>query len=216
MNDKWIGLSELFELTEFLSVGRTDDDLSHVLSDGKELKWGGEYIPVMSKEDFNKVFNRHWNKYIQANPFSSKQTYIEDEIKTLNDMLKKIEENVKFEPHKEHPNYLRLKDYIIFLNEYQVGKWDNLYTYLTDKKYIDTTIEVFNSVMEYKHLPSGANKVKWLTTHADAIYFREIFQILMTQFNECFRSKTGTKFQLGSKSISPRKKELKFVTTFFK
>lgn len=223
INEKWAGLSELLELTDYLSVERTEDSLSHVLSNGDVIQWGGEYIPVINKEDFNKVFNRHWEVYINENPYSDKQTYIEITIKKLVDLLKKIDcffetikDNESLESYLNHPQYLRCKAYIKFLNEYKVGKWDNLYIYLTNTKYIDTTIEVFNSVMEYKNLPSGANKVKWLTTHADAIYFQEIFQFLMTQFNECFRSKTGTKFQLGSKSTTKRKKNLTYVITFLK
>jgi len=97
-------------------------------------------------------------------------------------------------------------------------QWDNLYTYLTNTKYIDTTIKVFSFVMEYKHLPGGAKKIQWLSSQANAIYiFIDFAKFSYTQLNECFRSKTGNPFQRGSKPNprSPRKPEIKKVITFF-
>lgn len=224
MNERWAGLSELIELTDYLSVERTEDYLSHVLSNGKVLRGGGEYIPVIKKEDFNKVFNRHWEEYIDKNPQSNKQTYIEITIKYLNRLLENIEYSHKtikdtesLKSELNHPQYLDCKDYILFLNGYNVGEWDDMYNYLTDRKLIDTTIEVFNTVMECKYLPRGANKIQWLSFQSNALYiFHGIFKFTIPQLNEFFQSKDDNPFTLGAMPKTRRKNEIKYVMTFNK
>lgn len=95
----------------------------------------------------------------------------------------------------------------------ETGKWDNLYIDLKNAKYINTTIGVFNSVMEYKHLPGGANKIQWLTSKADAVCFQENFKFSIPEFNECFY-KDKYPFQQGSSvPIEGRKKTLKDIIT---
>lgn len=93
----------------------------------------------------------------------------------------------------------------------ETGKWDNLYTDLKNAKYINTTIGVFNSVMEHKHLLDGANKIQWLTSKADAVCFQENFKFSIPEFNECFY-KDKYPFQQGSSvPIESRKKPLKDI-----
>lgn len=154
-NDDWIGLSELFELTDYLSIGKTDDYLSHVLSNGNVLQWGGEYIPARNKEDFHKVFDRHWKKYLKKNPQSYKETFIEITIKELNILLKTIEDNLNFESYSKHPQYIQCQDYILFLKEYKESM--NPKTFLTSlnpdqlKKLRGELIEkdiIYNSISE--------------------------------------------------------------------
>lgn len=76
----------------------------------------------------------------------------------------------------------------------ETGKWDNLYIDLTNAKYINTTAEVFNSVMEYKRPPDGAKKIQWLTFISDALYFQQKLGFTVKQLNECFQSKNGKLF----------------------
>ncbi|MEI6048848.1 MAG: hypothetical protein WCS03_08110 [Bacteroidota bacterium] len=223
INEKMAGLSELIELTEYLSVERTEDSLSHVLSNGEVIQWGGEYIPVIKKEDFNKVFYRHWKVYIDKNKYSDKQTYIEITIKYLNRLLENIEDSHKTIKDTEslksdlnHTHYLRCKDYILFLEKYKVGKSDSLYDYLTTHKVIYTTIEVFNFVMENKHLPKGVNKIQCLTSQANVLYiFKVLAKFEIPEINECFQSDTGNPFQKGSIPSTNRITEIEFVSTFF-
>jgi hypothetical protein len=68
--------------------------------------------------------------YIDKNPYSNKQTYIEITIKELNILLKRIEDNVSFESYSKHPQYIQCKDYILFLDKYKEDM--NPKTFITD------------------------------------------------------------------------------------
>ena len=95
------------------------------------------------------------------------------------------------------------------------NKFLDLYNALITSKYISTSMEVFNSVMLYKKLPGDANKIQWLTTKADAIYFQKSFKFSMPQFNECF-FKDKYPFQLGSKPTTNRKRALTNIIDRYK
>jgi hypothetical protein len=91
---------------------------------------------------------------------------------------------------------------------YSGEKWHVLYSDLINAEYIKTTFEVFSYAMEYKKLPGGSDKIQWLTSHADAIFFADELKFSMKQLNECFISNTGTPFQAGSRPTTTRKREL--------
>ena len=95
-------------------------------------------------------------------------------------------------------------------------KWNEMCTYLTNKSFINTRPEVFNFVMEHRHL-LGTKKIQWLSYQSDALYiFFTLAKFSISEINKCFRSKNGNPFQKGSVPRRPHKPELTFVKTFFK
>ncbi|NLO04097.1 MAG: hypothetical protein GX126_17580 [Bacteroidales bacterium] len=92
-----------------------------------------------------------------------------------------------------------------WLNEAEQGYPTNL---ISDQfrelngKYIQTNIDVFTSVMINKQLPKDANKIIWLTTKTEAVYFQIETGFTMKQFNACFIHQTGTGFNAHNRSPS--------------
>jgi len=86
-------------------------------------------------------------------------------------------------------------------NHYKHLKWYSLYNELKKEKYIDTTIDVFHSVMEYKHL-TGKEKILWMTAKKDAIYFADSYNLSLKQLNDCFRNYDNTPFKANNRSDS--------------
>jgi len=114
--------------------------------------------------------------------------YSPDNIKSLED-FEKVIEILALSQYLLQINFL-LKNCILNqqISEKGKGIWDTLYNDLHDSKYIDTSREVFNSVMEYKHLPGSAKKIKWLATKSDAVFFQKGIGLSMKQLNECFQN----------------------------
>jgi hypothetical protein len=81
-------------------------------------------------------------------------------------------------------------------NHYRSEKWYKLYTVLINIKFMDTdtTFEVFNNVMQNKHLPASAVKIKLLASMVYAMEFQAMIKFTIPQMNECFKSKNGKLF----------------------
>jgi len=79
---------------------------------------------------------------------------------------------------------------------YKSEKWHNLYAVLINTKSIDTatTFEVFNYVMENKHLPASADKIQLLISTVRAMDFQKMTGFTIPQMNKCFKSKNGKPF----------------------
>jgi hypothetical protein len=142
--------------------------------------------------------------------------YINDEIQRYTDLVGFIRNN------KGNENYQL--DYIPMYNELirvkqminVEYKWQGLFNDLSNAKCIDSSVGVFNSAMLYKRLPGGAERIKWLTKKADALYFQENFTFSIPQFNECFISSDGIPFHDKQRSKTDRDKYLTDIIDRYK
>ncbi len=80
------------------------------------------------------------------------------------------------------------------------AQWEGLYKELSDAGYIKSNLEVFNHVMENKHLIEAKDRILWLTSKADALDILSNFKFTMPQFNKCFLNEDEKPFTLGAKT----------------
>lgn len=73
-------------------------------------------------------------------------------------------------------------------NEQPKGKdYSALYNELIKKYFSDISKDEFNEVLNYKRLPNGKEKIKWIKDNgADAFRFKEFINFTNKEMNDCF------------------------------
>jgi hypothetical protein len=163
---------------------------------------------------------------IRENPYLIKYLNESDAVQLINLTDDKINKLMKECPnyfselsdYKENISlFVELKNYIDKMIEGKGKyKWQGLFDDLINAKYISTSVEVFNSVMDSKGLPGGADKIKWVTKKADALYFQENFIFTIPKFNACFISSDGIPFHKKQRSKTNRDKYLTDIIDRYK
>jgi len=87
------------------------------------------------------------------------------------------------------------------------SKWEGLFNELSNR-YIETTPEIFNDVMEYKRLPGGEPKILWLKYKVDAMVLLEYYNFTISEINDCYQSKNGVEFAANNRPTSNRKRPI--------
>jgi hypothetical protein len=79
--------------------------------------------------------------------------------------------------------------------------WKEIHEDFIKGKYIeDVSLNDFNEVMNYRKLPNGKQKIKWVGKKAEAVYFQKAAGFSMKQFNQCFITEDGKQFLVGNRS----------------
>lgn len=72
------------------------------------------------------------------------------------------------------------------------NKFKALHEKLINKFFIDISINDFDEIMNFKHLPNGKNKVQWINrNNAEAYRFSKQFNFTIKQMNDCFSFPDG-------------------------
>jgi len=99
----------LMKLTDFFKVEIKD----RILSDGTVIP-DGEAVKIKDIQDYDKIFQRHWQDY-RENNINSKKVFIEVTTEKLNNLISIIKSEVKPESYLNIPEY---RHYLYFVNEY--------------------------------------------------------------------------------------------------
>ncbi|MCK4921845.1 MAG: hypothetical protein KAS71_12420 [Bacteroidales bacterium] len=147
------------------------------------------------------------NMILPAEKFDFMKWFVNKARKTNNYRDVKIEDYHFIEYHEER-----------MMGMNKSAKWVEFYNELSDAGYISTNVEIFDYVMKHKRRPSDKDKIQWLTFKADALDIRSQFGFSMKKFNNCFVSKDGRPFTLGSQTdYNPeRNKELSTIIKKYK
>jgi hypothetical protein len=85
--------------------------------------------------------------------------------------------------------------------------WKKLHQNLIQDYISDVSLKDFNEVMNYKRLPNGKGKIKWIGEKTEAMHFKEHYGFPSLKiFNQCFIPSDGKKFIKSNRSRTTLKK----------
>lgn len=175
--------------------------------------------PTENKEEVENIFLKMWiDDQLERYPKALKavESYMKyggkilpiDPLDFMRWFIKYAKETGDYQSVKIQTHHFELyhKEELKAMNK--SVKWQGLHNELSEAGYIRSKLEVFDYIMEYKHRPGDKDRIQWLTSKADALYFQEKFNFSMPQLNNCFRSNDGKKFSEGARSTTARNKIL--------
>jgi hypothetical protein len=92
-----------------------------------------------------------------------------------------------------------------------INSWNEFYNDLYDKYIKGVNSSDFNTVMTYKSLPPGKNKIVWLAKKTEAMYFQKQMGFTIPQLNACFIWINETPFSESDRHGNPKAKFMELI-----